>query len=93
MKFLNSPFNIKIVDFTVIDGPFWVAFPAFLVIIAIAAYSFYWVYQDAVKRDKSGTLVLVLIALVGYPLSFLWWLWLRPPVKVNSTPNKTGEPL
>jgi hypothetical protein len=40
--------------------------------------SLIWVYQDAEKRGKPGLLVVLLVALLNWPISLLLWLVIRP---------------
>ena len=40
--------------------------------------SFVWLYRDAEERGKEGWPALILVLLTGWPISFLWWFWLRP---------------
>jgi len=44
-------------------------------------FSVLWVFFDARARQKSGCIAMLFILLVGWPLSFLWWFWLRPPLE------------
>lgn len=76
--------------------------PAILVVplIAAAIYfsiaSFVWLYQDAEERGKKGLTAILLVLLTGWPISFLWWFWLRPkgerhPINwklLQSSPNR-----
>jgi hypothetical protein len=48
-------------------------------------FSVIWVFFDARSRQKSGCIAMLFIMLVGWPLSFLWWLWLRPPMRKGSS--------
>ena len=51
--------------------------------VALIVYSFIWIYRDAEARDKPGCLVLFLAAMF-WPISFLVWLALRPPKSAES---------
>jgi hypothetical protein len=37
-----------------------------------------WVARDAGRRGKSGFFACLFAIMAGWPLSLLWWLWLRP---------------
>jgi len=52
-----------------------------LFIATIFVGSLVWLYLDAEKRGKSRIIALLFVVLTGWPASFLWWIWLRPPVK------------
>jgi hypothetical protein len=57
-----------------------------------AIFSVIWVFFDARARQKSGCIAIILILLVGWPLSFIWWFWLRPPLeraKARTTRRRT----
>jgi hypothetical protein len=45
--------------------------------------SLIWVFFDARNRRKSGLIALLFIVITGWPMSFIWWLWLRPPIKAR----------
>jgi hypothetical protein len=45
--------------------------------------SLIWVFFDARNRRKSGLIALLFIVITGWPLSFIWWLWLTPPIKAR----------
>lgn len=52
--------------------------PMMVSVIYFSITSFVWLYQDAEQRGKKGYIALILILLTGWPISFLWWFWLRP---------------
>jgi len=56
------------------SGP---GFGAILILILIG-YSIYWIYKDASSRNRNPFLAVIFILTAGWPLSFLWWIWLRP---------------
>ena len=74
---LLAPLSIEFHGFRFLE-------PAILVVplIAAAIYfsiaSFVWLYQDAEERGKKGLTAILLVLLTGWPISFLWWFWLRP---------------
>jgi Na+/H+-dicarboxylate symporter len=39
-----------------------------------------WVYKDAEKRGKSGILWLLIVWFVAFPIGFIIWLAVRPPI-------------
>jgi len=55
--------------------------PASIGIIFLVIASLVWAYKDAGKREKSGFITLLFLFLTGFPASFIWWFWLRPPLK------------
>lgn len=46
--------------------------------LGLLIWSLYWVYNDAERRGKSGCLVVLIIILFGWPVSFLLWFIFRP---------------
>lgn len=62
-----------------INGPALIVMPAIISIFFLFFASLVWVWSDARKRNKSGFIALVFILLTGWPASFIWWFWLRPP--------------
>jgi hypothetical protein len=66
-----------------IEGPAIIVLPAVIAIVFCSITSLLWVYKDAVKRNKNGLIALLFIILTGWPVSFLWWFWLRPPLRRN----------
>lgn len=76
---LASPAKINLAGWKM-EGPAIIVIPSLVAIIALALWSIAWIYKDAVRREKNGVVAVCFILLCGWPLSFLWWLWLRPPV-------------
>jgi len=69
-----------------------------LLFIAITyVTSLIWVWQDARQRGKSGFVTLLFILITGWPASFIWWFWLRPPLQnerpLSATSNIPFAPL
>jgi hypothetical protein len=68
-----------------------------ILVVLIVAYSVSacWVYGDAKRRGKDPFLACLLLTFVGWPLSFLWWLWLRPLTeeerKAKSIKESSGD--
>ncbi|MEP6670921.1 MAG: hypothetical protein ABJF10_17310 [Chthoniobacter sp.] len=67
-----------------VPGPMWFRVTVAIVVLILALYSFIWITEDAQKRGKSGCLAFLFIFAAGWPLSLLWWIWLRP--KLEKTP-------
>lgn len=65
--------------FLKIEGPALLVIPALLALVLALVASFVWLYRDARRRRKSGLVAILFVLLTGYPLSFIWWFWLRPP--------------
>jgi hypothetical protein len=61
------------------EGPLIIVVPTVIAFFGIFFGSLVWVFRDAAKRNKSGFIALLFILLTGWPASFIWWLWLRPP--------------
>ena len=58
-----------------LEGP-----PIFLFgAIAALIFSSVRVLRDARERGKSQLLAFIFLIAAGWPLSILWWMWLRPP--------------
>ena len=82
-KFLLSPASIQGPNGFSLQGPAILVFPTILVLATMAVGSFVWLYLDAEKRGKSRLLAILFVLLTGWPFSFIWWLWLRPPVQTH----------
>ena len=52
-------------------------FPFIATVLGLLVASLIWVYRDAEARNKSGTLVVLLVLLLNWPLSLLLWLVFR----------------
>jgi hypothetical protein len=50
---------------------------AFLLITFIA--NAIWIFCDAKRRQKNPLIAIIFLC-CGWPLSNIWWLWLRPQV-------------
>jgi len=57
-----------------ISAPPWILLLLFLVFMG----SLIWLARDAGRRGKSGFWACVFAVMAGWPVSLLWWLWLRP---------------
>lgn len=49
-----------------------------LVYLGLLIVSLVWIVKDAQKRGRSAGLAALFLILGGWPISLLWWLWLRP---------------
>jgi hypothetical protein len=74
---LLSPANIELSSLK-LEGPAVFVLPALILFFAALVASLIWLYRDAVSRKKSGLLAMLFVLVTGYPVSFLWWFWLRP---------------
>jgi hypothetical protein len=70
------------------EGPLILYVFYLLVSAGIFFGSFVWLYRDATKRKKNGILAILFILFTGWPISFIYWLWLRPPVDQASVINE-----
>ena len=76
---LTSPTNINLAGFR-LEGPAILIIPALIAFLLVAICSIFWIYRDAAQRDKNGFVAILFILLAGWPLSFIWWIWLRPSI-------------
>jgi len=58
-----------------------------LLIIGLMIVSTILIVKDAKTRNRNG-LIAALLVLSCWPISILWWYWLRPKSKINKAPNK-----
>jgi hypothetical protein len=79
INFLLSPAYVTGPGGFHMTGPFILVEPTLVAIIVLSIGSLVWVWKDATKRNKSGFIALLFILLTGWPASFIWWFWLRPP--------------
>jgi hypothetical protein len=78
----------------VIPGPWQVKLVVGIIILVVALYSFIWITEDAQKRGKSGCLAFLFLFAASWPVSILWWLWLRPPLlRPSNLPPPPPPPL
>ena len=76
---LTSPASINLAGLK-FEGPAALIVPVFFIFLFLIFSSIGWIYRDAKHRDRNGFIAVLFILLAGWPLSFLWWVWLRPPV-------------
>ena len=74
---LLTPLSIEFHGFR-FSEPAILAAPLIVAIIYFSIASFVWLYRDAEELAKKGWVAVILVLLTGWPLSFLWWFWLRP---------------
>ena len=86
LKNAVSPVKIDWPGFK-LEGPACMAIPALVAILFVFLGLFVWLYQDARKRNKNEIVTILFIVLAGWPLSLVWWFWLRPPLKNTSNPG------
>jgi len=72
-----------------LEGPVILVIPCMAAMIIAVIASFVWVCRDAQKRGKNALLAAAFILLAGWPASFLWWLWLRPYLKMEQVRQQT----
>jgi hypothetical protein len=78
--------DIEIGEFKLhVAGPAWFQNGVAIAVLIAFVWSICWVWQDADKRGKSGCLAQIFLV-VTWPLSILWWLWLRPPLEQLQKP-------
>jgi len=81
------------------EEPAVLALPLIAGVIYFSIASFVWLYRDAEERGKKGWTAILLILLTGWPISFLWWFWLRPKGErhqinwklLQSSPNRRRD--
>jgi hypothetical protein len=57
------------------NAPMWVI----IVILISWFFSSAWIIRDSIVRGKNPFVVFLFHTIAGWPLSILWWLYLRPP--------------
>ena len=82
IKFLTSPATVHIPGYFEIEGLFVVVASSFLIFIAFFSWTLIWLARDAKKRNKNILVAILFILFTGWPLSFIWWHWLRPSSRV-----------
>ena len=76
-SYLLAPLSIEFHGFR-FSEPAIVVGPLIVAAIYFSMASVVWLYRDAEQRGKKGWTALLLVLLTGWPISFLWWFWLRP---------------
>ncbi len=77
----------------ILAGPWWLQNIETLVIVTLFVWSLVWICRDANRRGKSGFWAFVFALAACYPLSLIWWLWLRPPRQYLAPPPIPGRPI
>src|SRR5689334_6576758 len=68
-------------------GPPWFQNTCTLLTLIFVIWSLFWIRHDARKRGKSPFGALLFALFACYPISLLWWLWLRPPLLPTPNPD------
>ena len=58
------------------------------VVVVFYFTSLYWAYEDARKRGKNSVKVVLLVAILAWPLSFFVWFLIRPRAKRKRRSNR-----
>lgn len=89
MKWLftsGDGFSFKFGSPLEITGP-----PALIIVVSVVFIcTMIWVYTDAHGRGKNPIIALLFLTLITWPLSLLWWLWLRPE-RINKSIDQCHE--
>ena len=70
------------------EGPVIVVIPLEIILFCGFIWSLVWVYRDASKRNKNPSIAIVFLLVAGWPISLLFWHWLRPEIQLHSTDIK-----
>lgn len=62
-----------------------------LVYLGVVIWSIRWVARDANARGKAGAVVGVFAFFCGWPLSLIFWRWVRPPLLLTPPPLPVGS--
>lgn len=81
-KALMSAMSFKSGDFH-LEGPVLLVLTVTAALLAAFVWTLVWLYRDAGKRKKNGIVAVIFVLFSGWPFSFIWWFWLRPPVKTT----------
>jgi len=68
-----------------LGGHLPVSGPPFFVFLFVALFiwSLVWVAKDAKRRGKNAFWAVVFALSAAWPISLLWWLWLRPSLQTQ----------
>ncbi|HEY3897630.1 MAG TPA: hypothetical protein VGM54_03405 [Chthoniobacter sp.] len=88
----QSSFSISGVKMSLV-GPWWFQLIEVLVVMGLAIWSIVWICSDAARRGKNGFLAFVFLFAASWPISLLWWLWLRPPLPKSPAAAPPPPPL
>src|SRR5688572_1510258 len=88
--FIHGKMSFKVdVETPPIEGAPIVVIP----LLVLLPVSVLWCLWDAERRGKSTVLTFFFILLGGWPMSLLWWLWLRPKLPVVVVPDVGPGPM
>src|SRR6187397_1254443 len=90
MNKLFDPASFNLAGFK-LEGPVILVIPLLLGIIAASVYSLMWIFRDAEQRRKNGFIAIIFILMTGWPLSLVWWLWLRPKAAFEPKAEPAGS--
>jgi len=76
----------------ILAGPPWLQNTESLIIMGLFVWSLVWICRDAHRRGKSWGWAFIYALAACYPLSLIWWLWLRPPRQNLNPPTVAGTP-
>jgi hypothetical protein len=81
----ESEFKFGVLNFKV-GGPVWFRNTMGLVTLGLGIASLFWISKDAELRGKSSVTAVMFAIFAAWPVSLLWWLWLRPPMRPPPLP-------
>lgn len=86
----NEPPSIHFGAFKMsLAGPWWAQLIEGLVVLGLVVWSIIWIVSDASRRGKNGFLAFIFLFMASWPISLLFWLWLRPPLLKPELPPLT----
>jgi hypothetical protein len=88
---MSHKLNLNGLEVTV-DGPPWLQGVLGLVTLGLYIWSLFWIARDAHKRGKDSSTAVFFAILAVWPLSMLWWLWLRPRFSPSKVPPPLSRP-
>jgi hypothetical protein len=92
INFFCSPASISGPYGYHIQGSFAFVFSVTGALVSLFVLSLVWVHQDAVKRGRNGWVAMLFVLITGWPGSYLWWFWLRPPLLREEVPSARPLP-
>ncbi len=91
LAFLTSPMTVKGPDGFQVDGSVVSVLMTLGLLAFLIVSSLVWVGQDAANRNKNPIVAVLFILLTGYPGSFIWWFWLRPPLSEEAQARRAAD--
>jgi hypothetical protein len=70
-----------------LNGPPWFQNTIVIILLGLTIWSLVWISKDAKKRGKSSFGAVFFAISAAYPISLLWWLWLRPALLSRRSPS------